>query len=96
MLTDLTISEISSNNLHNPQKKLSLLKYLIRKWMVEIFTGVLKLPALMFIFDQLLMNNFKINVLEDVSLSLVLLLREDLRKCTDYTTFIKVFILQKL
>lgn len=94
MKADLSFSGIVSDNLHNPIRELALLKYLIRKWMVEMFTGILKLPALMFVFDQLLMNNFKTSILEDVSLSLVLLLRDDLRKCDDYTTFIKVLLLR--
>ncbi|XP_069767822.1 uncharacterized protein [Narcine bancroftii] len=57
---------------------------LLRKWMGEGFVRILALPALLLIWDQLFMQDWKPQVMEDFCLTILLLLREPLIKIDDH------------
>ncbi|XP_014342730.1 uncharacterized protein LOC106703128 [Latimeria chalumnae] len=56
----------------------------LRKWMGEGFVNVLDLPAVMLIWDQLFMQDWNRKVMEDFSLSVLMLLRDPLLAADDY------------
>ncbi|XP_006811802.2 LOW QUALITY PROTEIN: uncharacterized protein LOC100376246 [Saccoglossus kowalevskii] len=66
----------------------------IRKWIGEGFVGVLDGQAVLYVWDQCFMNKWKHEVIENVCLAIILLLREMFLETTDYHEMKQVFLQQ--
>ncbi|XP_060115143.1 uncharacterized protein LOC132586988 [Heteronotia binoei] len=66
--------------------------FLLRKWMGEGFVGVLNLPALLLVWDQLFMQNWNINVMQTFCASILLLLKDSFMAAGDYPAVREVFL----
>ncbi|XP_067823996.1 uncharacterized protein [Heptranchias perlo] len=64
----------------------------LRKWMGEGFAGILDLPAVLLIWDQLFMQDWKLQVMEDFCLAILLLLKEPLMAADDHHSLKQVFL----
>ncbi|XP_032902259.1 uncharacterized protein LOC116989141 [Amblyraja radiata] len=64
---------------------------LLRKWIGEGFVGILDMPAMLLIWDQLFMQDWKPRVMEDFCLTILLLLREPLIESDDHHSLKQVF-----
>uniref|UniRef100_UPI00398E776E uncharacterized protein isoform X2 n=1 Tax=Pristiophorus japonicus TaxID=55135 RepID=UPI00398E776E len=64
----------------------------LRKWMGEGFVGILDLPAVLLIWDQLFMQDWKPQVMEDFCLAILLLLKEPLMAADDHHSLQQVFL----
>ncbi|XP_043574048.1 uncharacterized protein LOC122563897 isoform X1 [Chiloscyllium plagiosum] len=56
------------------------------------FVSILHLPAVLLIWDQLFMQNWKLQVMEDFCLAILLLLKECLMVASDHQSLKKVFL----
>nr|XP_039265737.1 uncharacterized protein LOC120341315 [Styela clava] len=58
----------------------------LRKWIMDLFVGVTDLPVLMFIWDQLFLNNWESTALETACLSLLHVIQVDLVRTLNVDT----------
>ncbi|XP_067866099.1 uncharacterized protein [Heterodontus francisci] len=65
---------------------------ILRKWMGEGFVSSLDLPAVLLIWDQLFMQDWKPQVMEDFCLALLLLLKDSLMAADDHHSLKQVFL----
>ncbi|XP_072326028.1 uncharacterized protein [Scyliorhinus torazame] len=64
----------------------------LKKWMGEGFVSILDLPAVLLIWDQLFMQDWKLQVMEDFCLAILLLLKECLMAADDHHSLKQVFL----
>ncbi|XP_072099740.1 uncharacterized protein [Mobula birostris] len=76
---------------HNSKECLENPIILLRKWTGEGFVGILDLPAVLLTWDQLFMQDWKAQVMEDFCLTILLLLREPLMEVNDQHSLKWVF-----
>ncbi|XP_059829625.1 uncharacterized protein LOC132396137 isoform X4 [Hypanus sabinus] len=81
----------SEDRHHNSKECLENPIILLRKWMGEGFVGILDLPAVLLTWDQLFMQDWKTQVMEDFCLTILLLLREPLMEADDQHSLKQVF-----
>ncbi|XP_059511394.1 uncharacterized protein LOC125464605 isoform X3 [Stegostoma tigrinum] len=79
------LPRISKELLRNPL-------IVFRKWMGEGFVSILHLPAVLLIWDQLFMQDWKLQVMEDFCLAVLLLQKEYLMVATDHQSLKEVFL----
>ncbi|XP_077995576.1 uncharacterized protein LOC144449044 [Glandiceps talaboti] len=66
----------------------------VRKWIGEGFVGVLDGQAVLFLWDQLFMNGWNQEIMEDFCFALLLLLKDAFLQANDYHQMKQVFLLQ--
>ncbi|XP_070571516.1 uncharacterized protein [Ptychodera flava] len=66
----------------------------VRKWMGEGFVGILDGQAVLYVWDQLFMNGWKHDILEDFCFALLLLLKDAFHQANDYHQMKQVFLQQ--
>ncbi|KAF6029309.1 UNC13D [Bugula neritina] len=88
---ELLSNPTESSNLDS-QQLLSDPRNYIRKWTGEGFVGVLDTPSILFIWDQLFLQDWSSTVLQDFTLVLMLLLRERFLLCDDHMAMRLVFL----
>nr|XP_028563491.1 uncharacterized protein LOC114585224 isoform X1 [Podarcis muralis]XP_028563493.1 uncharacterized protein LOC114585224 isoform X1 [Podarcis muralis] len=64
----------------------------LRKWMGEGFVGVLNLPAVLLIWDQLFMKDWNLDVMQNFCVSVLLLLKDSFMAADDYPAVRQVFL----
>ncbi|XP_061461386.1 uncharacterized protein LOC133374439 [Rhineura floridana] len=64
----------------------------LRKWMGEGFVGVLNLPAVLFVWDQLFTQDWNPDVMQNVCASVLLLLKNSFMAADDYPAVQQVFL----
>ncbi|XP_063002860.1 uncharacterized protein LOC134412780 [Elgaria multicarinata webbii] len=64
----------------------------LRKWMGEGFVGVLSLPAVLLIWDQLFMQDWDPRVMQNFCASILLLLKDSFMAAADYRAVREVFL----
>ncbi|XP_066492564.1 uncharacterized protein [Tiliqua scincoides] len=64
----------------------------LRKWMGEGFVGILDLPAILLVWDQLFMQAWKSNLMEDFCFAVLLLLKDSFMAAEDYPAMRQVFL----
>ncbi|XP_064159866.1 uncharacterized protein LOC135237057 isoform X2 [Anguilla rostrata] len=84
VLEALDITGTSDGHLAATRKLLENPAVFLRKWIGEGLVGVLDLPAVLLVWDQLFMQDGSRRVMEDFCLTLLLLLRKDLLSACDY------------
>ncbi|KAG5836639.1 hypothetical protein ANANG_G00230530 [Anguilla anguilla] len=84
VLEALGITGTSDGHLAATRKLLENPAVFLRKWIGEGLVGVLDLPAVLLVWDQLFMQDGSRRVMEDFCLTLLLLLRKDLLSACDY------------
>ncbi|KAJ8368349.1 hypothetical protein SKAU_G00083770 [Synaphobranchus kaupii] len=84
VLEALDVTGASDRHLAATRELLENPAVFLRQWIGEGFVGVLDLPAVLLVWDQLFMQNWSRRVMEDFCLTLLLLLREALLAACDY------------
>ncbi|XP_056412661.1 uncharacterized protein LOC130355880 isoform X2 [Hyla sarda] len=64
----------------------------LRKWMGEGFVNSLDLPAVLLIWDQLFMQNWNRNVMENFCIVLLMLLKESFMAANDFPAVRQIFL----
>ncbi|KAJ8403827.1 hypothetical protein AAFF_G00346950 [Aldrovandia affinis] len=81
---DLDITYATEPHLAATRELLENPAVFLCKWMGEGFLGVLDLPAVLLVWDQLFMQDWSRTVMEDFCLALLMLLRDALLAASDY------------
>ncbi|XP_053561373.1 uncharacterized protein LOC128652460 [Bombina bombina] len=64
----------------------------MRKWMGEGFVNSLDLPAVLLIWDQLFMQDWNRNVMENFCLAILMLLKDSFMDAKDYASIRQIFL----
>ncbi|KAI1893536.1 hypothetical protein AGOR_G00124740 [Albula goreensis] len=91
-LEGLGVLCMSDHPLAAPAKLLQNPAVFLHKWIGEGFLGVLELPAVLLVWDQLFMQDWSSRVMEDFCLALLMLLREAMMTAWDYLSMREVLL----
>ncbi|XP_048375257.1 uncharacterized protein LOC125445875 isoform X2 [Sphaerodactylus townsendi] len=67
--------------------------FFLRNWLAEGFVGVLNLPAVLLVWDQLFMQDWNINAMQSFCASILLLLKDAFMAADDYPAIREVFLM---
>ncbi|XP_032830068.1 uncharacterized protein LOC116953889 isoform X1 [Petromyzon marinus] len=76
----------------DPHGPLPSILLVLRKWIGEAFVSVLSAPAVLLLWDQLFLSAWDERVFVDSCLALLLLLRDQIMACADWSSLIQVLL----